>query len=88
MADEPRAVTSASVEVDAGACDRQFVPLARHTADPFTKTADEFNVVPEAVAKPNQAVLVTWAAVSVESVVFPSTVSVDVTVDEEPTKPP
>ncbi len=52
----PRAVTSAKVEVFAAAWTRQLAPLARHTADPFTKMALAFNVEPLAALKPNHDV--------------------------------
>ena len=99
----PRADTSAKVEVFAADCTRQFVPFARHTGEPFTKIAEAFNVEPDALLKPSHTVEVTLpivaelafnvftvpdVEVNVLSVVLPTTVKVEVTVDELPTKPP
>ncbi len=126
-------MTDASVSISAGKA-WQFVPFARHTGWPFTKTALEFKVVPEAFAKPSQAVEVTEPTIKLEmalvfalsvepeavanpsqtvlvpcpniaalafkvlmvplvartfdKVVVPTTVKVEVTVEEAPTKPP
>ncbi len=52
VANDPREVTSASVSVSSAA--GQFVPVARHTAWPFTKIAFELSVPPEALVKPSQ----------------------------------
>jgi len=59
VADDPRAVTKAKVEVSAALWTTQLVPFARQTAEPFTNTALVFNVVPEALEKPSHAVEVT-----------------------------
>ena len=100
---EPRAETSASVEVLCADCTKQFVPFARHTAEPFTKIAEALSVDPEALLNPSHTVEVTEPivaelafnvptvpddAVNVLSVVLPTTVKVEVTVELEPTKPP
>ncbi len=84
-------------------CVRQFVPLARHTAEPFTKMALAFNVEPLALLNPSHTVEVTPPNVALfefnvlmvplvaskfERVEVPTTVKVEVTVDDEPTKPP
>lgn len=37
-------------------CARQFVPFARHTAEPFTKIAEALSVEPDALLKPNHPV--------------------------------
>ncbi len=66
MVNEPRALTSASVEVfDPVPVAKQFVPSARHTARPFTKMALAFNVEPLALLNPNQEVEVPEAKESV-----------------------
>ncbi len=79
------------------------MPLPRQTGEPFTKIALAFSVEPEALLKPSQTVLVTepsralfefnvlmvpLVASKFESVEVPTTVKVEVTVDELPTKPP
>ncbi len=65
VAKAPRAVTLAKVSISAGKA-WQFVPFARHTGWPFTKTAEAFKVEPEAVANPSQAVEVTEPTVRFE----------------------
>ncbi len=58
VANAPRALTDASVSVKTVPAG-QFEPFARHTGEPFTKTAEAFSVEPEAVLNPSQAVEVT-----------------------------
>ncbi len=100
---DPRAVTSASVEVTATFCVRQLVPFARQTGEPFTKTALAFSVEPLALLKPSQTVEVTAPRIALfafnvlmvplvaskfDKVEVPTTVKVEVTVEEAPTNPP
>lgn len=75
----------------------QFVPFARQVADPFTKMAEAFRVVPELFVKKRLVVVaevnVAFDPTRLPVVTFwrlvePRTVNVEVTVEELPTKPP
>lgn len=68
-------------------------PVAKHTLMPFTSTDPAFRIEPEALANPSHTVEVAAenepsVNESEPSVVAPTTVNVEVTVDELPMNPP
>jgi len=83
VANEPRALTEASVSLEPG----QFVPVERQTCWPATN-----NCVVETVVAPRTVVVtcvnVAFVAVSVCNAVAPRTVNVEVTVELAPMNPP
>ena len=93
VAKAPRAVTLESVSVSANKYAGQLVPLVKHTVTPPTVSVEKAPTlalmrVVETWPEAKMLVAVALVAVTFCKFVPPSTVKVEVTVDDEPTKPP